>query len=157
MEDHTTKSGSQNRSIQEAEVSNKTLTNNGKTKSPQLKGKEESPGRVVNGIEVSKLLDTEFKTMVIKKLKKLSDNYQKLQGTYKELTTNYTSMKKEIETINKSQEGMKNTVSELKSTVEGIESRLDEAEDQISKQADKVGKKLPGRARKGKKDSKRTK
>ena len=120
----------------------------------QTKRKEESSERMLNEIEASQLSDTEFKTMVIKKLKKLSDNYQKLQGTYKELTTNYTSMKKEIETINKSQEGMKNTVSELKSTVEGIESRLDEAEDQISKQADKVGKKLPGRARKGKKTQK---
>ena len=35
---------------------------------PQSKGKEESPRRVLNEIEASKLSDTEFKPMVIKKL-----------------------------------------------------------------------------------------
>ena len=42
----------------------------------------------------SELSDIEFKTMVIRMLKELTDNY-------KELSDNYNSMKKEIETINK--------------------------------------------------------
>ena len=98
---------------------------------PQLKGKKESPERELNEIEGSKLSDTEFKAMVIRKLTELTQNYQKLQGNYNELTTNYINVKKEIETINNGQEEM-NTIPELKNTVEGIKSRLDEAEDQIS-------------------------
>ena len=66
---------------------------------------------MLNEIEVSQLLDIEFKTMVIRKLNELTENYQKLQGNYDELTANYISMKKDIETINKSQEEMKNTIS----------------------------------------------
>ena len=92
---------------------------------PQAKGKEESPKRVLNEIEASKLSDIEFKTMVIRKLDELTENYQKLQGSYKELTVNNTSMKKDIETINKSQKEMKNTISELKNTVEEIKRELD--------------------------------
>ena len=95
----------------------------------QSKGKEESPERVLNEIEASKLPNIEHKIMVIRKFNELSENYKELQGSYKELTVNYTSMKKGIETINKSQEEMKNTISELKNTVEGIKTRLDEAED----------------------------
>ena len=61
---------------------------------PQSKGKEEIPERVLNEIEASKLSDTEFKTMVIKKLNELSENYKKLEGSYMELTANNISMKK---------------------------------------------------------------
>ena len=96
---------------------------------PQSKGKEESSERVLNEIEASQLSDTEFKTMVIRKLNKFNENYQKLQGNYEELTANSIIMKKEIETINKSQEEMKNNISELKNTVEGIKNRRDEAKD----------------------------
>ena len=75
--------------------------------------------------------DIRFKTMVIRKLNELTDNYQKLQGNYNEPTSNYINMKKEIETINKGQEKMKNTISELKNTVEEIKGSLHEAEDRI--------------------------
>ena len=64
--------------------------------------------------EATRLSDTEFKAMVIRKLTEfteLTENYKKLQGNYNELTANYINMKKEIETINKSQEEMKNTIS----------------------------------------------
>ena len=87
---------------------------------PQSKGKEESSERMLNKTEASKLSDIEFKTMVIRKLNELSENYQNLQGSYEEHTTNYISMKKDIGTINKSQEEMKNTISEMKNTVEEI-------------------------------------
>ena len=69
---------------------------------PQLKGKEESPERMLNEIEASKLSDIEFKIRMlnfIRMLKELSENYRELQGSYKELTANYTSMKKDIQNI----------------------------------------------------------
>ena len=103
-----------------------------KRNKPQLKGKKESPERVLDETEASKLSDIEFKTMVIRMVKELSENYKELQGSYKELTANYTSMKKDIETISKNQEEMESTVSKMKNTGEEIKSRLDEAEYQIS-------------------------
>ena len=58
------------------------LTNNEKTRnSPQLKGKEESSEGVINEIEASQLSDTEFKTMVIRKLNELTENYQNYTET----------------------------------------------------------------------------
>ena len=88
----------------------------------QSKGIEHSPRKELSEMEVSKLSDIEFKIMVIRILKELTDNYNGL-------TENYNSMKKEIETINKNQEKKKNKISEMKSTLEGITSRLEEAED----------------------------
>ena len=88
----------------------------------QLKGMEDSPLKGLNKMEAGKLSDIEFKRMVIRILKELTDNYKKL-------SKNYSIMKKEIETINENQEKMKNTVSDIKNTLEGITSRLDEAED----------------------------
>ena len=79
---------------------------------------EDSPLKEVSEMEVSKLSDTEFKIMVIKMLKELTNNY-------KELSENYNTMKKEIETINKNQEEMNNKILEIKNTQEGIISRLD--------------------------------
>ena len=94
----------------------------------QLKGKKESPERVLNEIVAITLPDIEFKIIVIRKFNELSENYKELQESFKELTANNISMKNDIETINKSQEEVKTTISELRNTVEGIKSRLGEAE-----------------------------
>ena len=56
----------------------------------QSKGMGNSLLKELNKMEVTKLSDTEFKIMVIRMLKKLTDNY-------KDLSENYISMKKEIE------------------------------------------------------------
>ena len=79
-----------------------------------MKGKEEASETMTNEIQASQPSDTEFKELVIRKLNRLTENYQKLQGNYSELTANYINMKKEIETITKVQEEMKNTMLELK-------------------------------------------
>ena len=59
-----------------------------------MKGKEEVLETMLNEIEASPLSNIEFKTMVIRKLKELTQKYQKLQGNYNELTANYINMKK---------------------------------------------------------------
>ena len=82
---------------------------------------EDTSLKDINEIEVRKLSDIEFKRMVKRLLKELTDNY-------KDLSKNYDSMKKEIESINKNQEEMKTTISEIKITLGGITNRLDEAE-----------------------------
>ena len=47
-----------------------------------MKGKEEGSERMINEIEASQLSNIEFRTMVIRKLNELTQNYQKLQGNY---------------------------------------------------------------------------
>ena len=59
-----------------------------------MKGKEEPSERVLNEIGAGNLSHTEFKTMAIRKLNELTENYQKLQGSYKDITVNYPSMEK---------------------------------------------------------------
>ena len=80
-----------------------------------MKGKEESPEKELNEIEANNYSDIEFKIMVIRMPKKLSENYRKLYGSYKELSGNYV-IKKDIETMNKNQEEIKNTISAMKNT-----------------------------------------
>ena len=106
-------------------------------KEPTIKRNRRLPTKELNEMEASKLSDIEFKRMVIRILKVLSDNY-------KELSWSYNSMKKEIETISKNQEEMKDKISEIKkkNTLEGIISRLDEAEDRISELEDKEGRNI---------------
>ena len=72
-------------------------------------------------MEASKVSDIEFKRMVIKMLKELTDNY-------KELTGNYNSMEKETETINNNQEEVK-YISDIKNTLAEITIMLNEEED----------------------------
>ena len=57
-------------------------------KNLQSKGMEDCPMKGLNETETSKLLDIEFKRMVIRMLKELRDNYKELSG-------NYNSMKNE--------------------------------------------------------------
>ena len=59
-----------------------------------MKGKEEASERMLNEIEARQLSDTEFNTMVMRKLDELSAKYQTLQGNYDELTANYISIKR---------------------------------------------------------------
>ena len=61
---------------------------------PQSKGKEESTRRMLSENEANNLSDIEFKIMVIRMLKELSENYKELYESYKELIGNYISMKK---------------------------------------------------------------
>ena len=66
---------------------------------PQSKGIQESPEKLLNKIEASKLSVIKFKIMVIRTLKEISENQKELYGSYKELYGNYISMKKDTETI----------------------------------------------------------
>ena len=55
---------------------------------------EDSPLKELNEMEASKESDREFKRMVIRMAKELTDNYIEPSG-------NYNCMEKEIKTINK--------------------------------------------------------
>ena len=47
---------------------------------PEMKGKGEVSETMLNKKEASQLSDIEFKELVIRELKELTQNYQKLQG-----------------------------------------------------------------------------
>ena len=98
----------------------------------QSKGMEDSPPKELNKMEVSKLSDIEFKIMVTKMLKELTDNY-------KELSLNYNSKKGNR---NYKQKPGRNEQLNLRSknTLEGITSRLDEPDNRIIQLEDKVEK-----------------
>ena len=121
---------------------------------PQSKGKEETQEKKLNKIKGSNLSDIEYKIMVIRMLKELSENDKKIYRNYKELSGNHSSMKKDIEIMKNTQEEIKNTMSEIKNILQVIKNRLDEAEDQISEMEDKVEKKYPVRATNQKKTQK---
>ena len=48
----------------------------------QSKGMEDSPLKELNEMEVTKLSDIEFKLMVIKMLKEVTDNYMEMSENY---------------------------------------------------------------------------
>ena len=64
-------------------------------------------------MEVSNLLDTEFKKMVLK--------------VFKEFSENFNSMRKGHINRNYKKEQVRNRISEMKKVLEGINSRLDKA------------------------------
>ena len=88
----------------------------------QMKEQNKTPEKELNEMEITNLSDTEFKTMIIRMLRKLSENFK--------------SRTKDIEIIKKNQSEMKNTITETKNTLQG-NNRLDKAENQISDLEDK--------------------
>ena len=70
-----------------------------------------SPEKELNEMDLSKLPDTEFKTVVIRMLNKHSENFNS-HGNH---------LKKQ----------MNDTLTDMKNKLQGINSRLDEAENQI--------------------------
>ena len=63
----------------------------------------------LNEMETSNLSNIQFKAMVIR--------------MFKELSENYNSMKQGIKTIKKKQSEMQNTISEIKTALKGMNSR----------------------------------
>ena len=77
----------------------------------QIKEQNKTPEKELNEIEISKLSDTKFKTLVIRMLK--------------ELTGYFNSTKK-------TQAEMKVALSEIKKNLQGANSRVNEAKNQIN-------------------------
>ena len=86
----------------------------------QMKEEIKTPEKAVNEREVSNLSDAEFKTLVIRMLKKLSENFN---------------------SIKKIQSETKDTLIEIKNNLQGNNSRVNEAENQINDLENKEAKK----------------
>ena len=77
----------------------------------QMKEQIKTPEKELNKMEISNLSDAEFKTLVIRMHKELSDD---------------------LNSIKKTQSEMKGTLIEIKNNLQGNNSRVDEAKNQIN-------------------------
>ena len=102
----------------------------------QRKEQIKTPEKELSEMETSNLSDAEFKTLVSRTLKELSED---------------------LSSINKIQSEMKDTLIEIKNNLQGNNSRMDEAENQISDMEHKEEKNQPIRITRRKKGSKKKK
>ena len=79
-------------------------------KMAQMKGQIRTPEKKLNEMKTSSLSDAEFKTLVIRMLKELSED---------------------LNSIKKTQSEMKGTLIEIKNNLQGNKSRVDEAKNQM--------------------------
>ena len=77
----------------------------------QMKEQIKTPEKELNEMEISNLSDAEFKTLVIRMLKELSED---------------------LSSIKKIQSEMKDTLVEIKKNLQGNKSRVDKAKNQIN-------------------------
>ena len=77
----------------------------------QMKEQVKIPEKELNKMEISNLSDAEFKTLVIRMLKELSEN---------------------LKSIKKIQSETKDTLIEIKNNLQGNNNRVDEAKNQIN-------------------------
>ena len=92
----------------------------------QMREQIKTPEKELNKMEISNLSDAQFKTLVIRMLKELSEN---------------------LNSIKKIQLETNDTQTEIKSNLLGNNSRVDEAENQISNLEYREAKKHPIRTR----------
>ena len=85
----------------------------------QMKEQIKTTGKELNQMEISNLSDAEFKTLVIRMLKKLSEN---------------------LNSIKKIQSEAKDILIEIKNNLQGNNSRVDEAKNQINDLEHKIPK-----------------
>ena len=78
---------------------------------PQMKEQKKTPGKELNKMEINNLSDAEFKTLVIRMLKELSEYFNSIKNIQVE---------------------MKDILIELKNSLQGINSGVDEAKNQIN-------------------------
>ena len=84
----------------------------------QMKEQTRNTEVQINEEEIGKLLEKEFRIMMIMMIKNLENKMEKKQG----------SINKDLEELNNKHMEKNNKITEIKNTVEGINSRISEAE-----------------------------
>ena len=102
----------------------------------QIKEQIKTPEKELNKMEIGNLSDAEFKTLVIRILKELSED---------------------LNSIEQIQSEMKDTLIEIKNNLQGTNSEGDDAENQINDLEHKEAKKQPIRTRRRKRIQKTNK
>ena len=94
----------------------------------QIKEQTRNTEVQINEEEIGKLLEKEFRIMIVKMIKNLENKMEKMQE----------SINKDLEELKNKHIETNNTIIEIQNTLEGINSRISEAEEQISKLEDKM-------------------
>ena len=81
-----------------------------------------------NEEEIGKLLEKEFRILIVKMIKNLENRMEKMQE----------SINKELEELKNKHTETNSTITEIKNTLEGINGRIFEAEERISDLEDKM-------------------
>ena len=102
----------------------------------QMKEQIKTPEKELNKMEVSNLSDAEFKTLIIRMLKELSED---------------------LNSIKKTPVRNQGTLIEIKNNLQGNHSRVDEAKNQINDLEHEEAKKTPNQNNKNKKEYKKKK
>ena len=94
----------------------------------QIKEQTRTTEVQINEEEIGKLLEKEFRIMIVKLIKNLENKMEKMQE----------SINKDLEELKNKHTETSNTITEIKNTLEGINSIISEAEEQISEVEDKM-------------------
>ena len=80
----------------------------------QMKGQIKTPEKELNEMEISNLSDAEFKTLVIRMLKELSEDLSSIKKTQSETKDSLTEIKNNLQ-------GNNNAVNEAKNQIDDLE------------------------------------
>ena len=86
----------------------------------QMKKQTKNTEVQINEEEIGKLLEKEFRIMIVKMIKSLESRMEKMQE----------SINKKLEELKYKNTETNNTITEIKNTLEGINSRISEAENE---------------------------
>ena len=98
----------------------------------QMKEQIRNTGVQTDKEETGKLLEKEFRIMVVKMIKKKKKNFENKMEKMQE------SINKDLEELKNKHTRTNNTITEIKNTLKGINSRISEAEERISELEDKM-------------------
>ena len=84
----------------------------------QMKGQTRNTEVQINEEEIGKLLEKEFRTMIVKMIKNIENKMEKMQE----------SINKDLEELKNKHTETDNKITEIKNTVEGINGRISETE-----------------------------
>ena len=94
----------------------------------QMKEEGKNPPDQTNEEEIGRLLEKQFRVMIVKMIQNLGNRMEKLEETFN----------KDLEELKSKQTEMNNTINEIKNSLEGINSRITEAEERINDLENKI-------------------
>ena len=95
-------------------------------------GKDKTPEKQLNEVEIGNLPEKEFRIMVVKIIQDLG---KRMEAKIKKMQDIFN---KDLEELKNKQTEMNNTITEMKNTLEGINRRITEADERISDLEDRM-------------------
>ena len=103
-------------------------------------GKDKTPEKQLNEVEIGNLTEKEFRIMIVKMIQDLGKRMEaKIEKMQEIFNKDLDELKnKHLEELKNKQTEMNNTTTDMKNTLEGINSRITEAEERISDLEDRM-------------------